>query len=163
MNMNMNIAGAAATIAVASIVANSSADRLPGGGSVTDGTAEGAKMGEDDSGITTVTPATSAAAAAAAVATVVANPAHQLPPTAELVTERALGAPQRNNLSCELERSLAFVPAGKSVFLRDATKMLHFGPQRITFFGRGFFVLQANTGNVGESEEKMESPSFFGL
>ncbi len=29
-----------------------------------------------------------------------------------------LGAPQRNNLRCELERSLAFVPAGRSVFLR---------------------------------------------
>ncbi len=46
-----------------------------------------------------------------------------------------LGAPQCNNLRCELERSLAFVPAGRSMFLRDATKMLRFGPQPITFFG----------------------------
>ena len=80
MNMNMNIAGAAATIAVASIVANLSADRLTGGGSVTDGTAEGAKMGEDVSGIATVTPA--ASAATAAVATLVVNPIHQPPPAA---------------------------------------------------------------------------------
>ncbi len=50
----------------------------------------------------------------------------------------------------------------RSVFLRDATKMLHFGPQCITFWGRGLLVLQANGGKVGESEEKLESPSFLG-
>ncbi len=53
----------------------------------------------------------------------------------KLVSRVVLGAPQRTDLHCELERSLAFVPAGRSVFLRDATKMLRFGPQRITFFG----------------------------
>ena len=82
--MNMNIATAAAaiavsSIAVSSIVANPSADRLPGGGSVTDGTAKGAKLGKDGSRIATVTPA---ASAASAVATIVVDPAHQLPPTA---------------------------------------------------------------------------------
>jgi len=66
-------------IAVSSIVANLSTDHVPGGGSVTDGTAEGAKMGEDGSGIATVTPA---ASAAATVATVVVDPFHQPPPTA---------------------------------------------------------------------------------
>ena len=70
MNMNMNIgdahggrgrrgslpppaaaAIAVSSIAVSSIVAIPSTDHVPGGGSVTDGTAEGAKMGEDGSGI----------------------------------------------------------------------------------------------------------------
>ncbi len=46
-----------------------------------------------------------------------------------------LGAPQRNNLRCELERSLAFVPTGSCVPLRDTTKMLRFEPQHIAFFG----------------------------
>jgi hypothetical protein len=53
----------------------------------------------------------------------------------EILIRVVLGAPQRNDLRCELERSLAFVPAGRSVFLRDATKMLRFGPQHITVFG----------------------------
>ncbi len=56
------------SIAVSSIVANPSTDHVPGGGSVTDGTAEGAKMGEDGSGIATDTPAASAAATVATVA-----------------------------------------------------------------------------------------------
>ncbi len=47
---------AVSSIAISSIVANPSTDHVPGGGSVTDGTAEGAKMGEDGSGIATVTP-----------------------------------------------------------------------------------------------------------
>ena len=97
MNMNMNIgdahggrgrrwslpppaavAIAVYSIAVSSIVANLSTDHVPGGGSVTDGTAEGAKMGEDGSGIATVTPA---ASATATVATIIVDPVHQLPPS----------------------------------------------------------------------------------
>ncbi len=66
------------SIAVFSIVASPSTDHVPGGGSVTDGTAEGAKMGEDGSGIATVTPA---ASATATVATIVVDPIHQLPPS----------------------------------------------------------------------------------
>ena len=70
----------------------------------------------------------------------------------EILIRVVLGAPQCNDLRCELERSLAFVPAKCCILGHNASHYL----------ARGLLLLQANRGNVGESEEKLESPSFLG-